>query len=568
MPKKWVGGKGSIACPGRGQYIEAHVYDDGGQPQGTIFLEVKTLYGTGGSGRSILCNYITASDPYYRYWVGTPEGASTTVDGTYHLCRGDPTTCQGGPGSAQVVHLGTWRVWSESELVNGKADHLEAAAEDELLKYFKAGGREPRSSQGGGLPWEERELRVAPEEEKRGKPKTKPAEDNKGDEKKQARIARLQKELEALKASVGTEEEERDKPRGRKKAKRQSGDTGPDGPRKTFRKAELREVPRKGDDEEDESSSYRSEDDDGEDAEAAERDERKALRNIRDKGQRAARRHRREEVERRGRSRDRNKRKDKAKGKKNKPKGKDRGPFGVAPSEDWDGRGGGREDTSDEPSASSGESSFQKAPSSKSHHLRLVRYAKRHPGRLAARLLKRMESATGFGGGAETKLQQQKGRLQAVAHMYFLAIMTPHMRDKWTPRTQRELKVCTTLLDLMVNGQGAEAADILAQRIKALEKSVSDGNQWRKARHLELVEGEDSALVDQGEEDMMLREAEREDRLRSGTRWGEKEPWRKGGGKGGAGADGRRKGQDGAKGKGKKGNPLDRAPAKKDESAS
>jgi len=139
--------------------------------------------------------------------------------------------------------------------------------------------------------------------------------------------------------------------------------------------------------------------------------------------------------------------------------------------------------------------------------------------------------------------------------MYFLAIMTPHMRDKWTPRTQRELKVSTTLLDLMVNGQGPEAADILAQRIKALEKSVSDGNQWRKARHLELVEGEDSALVDQGEEDMMLREAEREDKLRSGPRWGEKEPWRKGG-KGGAGADGRRKGQDGAKGKGKKGNKL------------
>ena len=113
----------------------------------------------------------------------------------------------------------------------------------------------------------------------------------------------------------------------------------------------------------------------------------------------------------------------------------------------------------------------------------------------------------------------------------------------------------TTLLDLIVNGQGPEAADILAQRIKALEKSVSDGNQWRKARHLELVEGEDSALVDQGEEDMMLREAEREDKLRSGPRWGEKEPWRKGG-KGGAGADGRRKGQDGAKGKGKKGNKL------------
>ena len=428
MPKKWVGGKGSLACPGRGQYIEAHVYDDGGQPQGTVFLEVKTLYGTGGSGRSILCNYITAADPYYRYWVGTEDGVSTTVDGTYHLCRGDPTTCQGGPGSAQVVHLGTWRVWSEAELVGGKADHLESAAQDELLKYFKVGGKEPRSSQGGGLPWEERQLRVAPAEERKERTKAKPAEAAKEDEKKLVRIARLQKELEALKASVGADEDDGDKPRGRKKTKRQSGDKGPDGPKKAFRKAELREVPRKGDDGEDESSSYRSEDNEDEDEEAEKRDERKALRNIRDKGQRAARRHRREEGERRDRSRDRNKRKDKTKGKKKKLKGKDRGPFGVAPSEDWDARGGGREDTSEEPSDSSGESFFQKAPSSKSHHLRLVRYAKRYPGRLAARLLKRMESATGFGGGGgvggETKPQQQKGRLQAVAHMYFLAIMT------------------------------------------------------------------------------------------------------------------------------------------------
>ena len=51
--------------------------------------------------------------------------------------------------------------------MGGKADHLESAAQDELLKYFKVGGKEPRSSQGGGLPWEERQLRVAPAEERK-----------------------------------------------------------------------------------------------------------------------------------------------------------------------------------------------------------------------------------------------------------------------------------------------------------------------------------------------------------------------------------------------------------------
>lgn len=64
--------------------------------------------------------------------------------------------------------------------------------------------------------------------------------------------------------------------------------------------------------------------------------------------------------------------------------------------------------------------------------------------------------------------------LQVVARMY--TVMTPHLRGKWTPRTQQELKVNTTLLDMMTSGKGPEASDIIAQRIKALEKSVADGN--------------------------------------------------------------------------------------------
>ena len=109
-----AGGKGSIACPGRGQFIKAQVYDDAGKSQGTVFLEVKTLYGTGSAGQSILCDYITASDEYYRYWVTTADGVATTVDGNYHLCRGDPTSCQGRPGGRQIVHVGKWRIWKRA----------------------------------------------------------------------------------------------------------------------------------------------------------------------------------------------------------------------------------------------------------------------------------------------------------------------------------------------------------------------------------------------------------------------------------------------------------------------
>ena len=74
-------------------------------------------------------------------------------------------------------------------------------------------------------------------------------------------------------------------------------------------------------------------------------------------------------------------------------------------------------------------------------------------------------------------------------------------------------------------------------------------------------------LIDQGEEDMMTREADREEKARRGPSWAEGDPWKKGRGKGQLGQDPRRKGQDGAKGKGKKGNPADQGTPKKGEGA-
>lgn len=137
------------------------MYDDAGKSQGTVFLEVKTLYGTGPAGRSILCDYITALDEYYRYWVTTADGVATTVDGNYHLCRGDPTTCQGRPGGSQIVHVGKWRIWKIlKELVGEQATHLEGAAIDEMLKYFIGRGGGPRGSKAGELPWEDKPLHV------------------------------------------------------------------------------------------------------------------------------------------------------------------------------------------------------------------------------------------------------------------------------------------------------------------------------------------------------------------------------------------------------------------------
>ena len=42
-------------------------------------------------------------------------------------------------------------------------------------------------------------------------------------------------------------------------------------------------------------------------------------------------------------------------------------------------------------------------------------------------------------------------------------------------------------LDLMANRDNGQLADLLAQRLKALEKSYLDGNSWGQAQWLELL---------------------------------------------------------------------------------
>eukprot|EP00435_Cladocopium_sp_Y103_P040721 s1146_g11.t1 len=94
------------------------------------------------------------------------------------------------------------------------------------------------------------------------------------------------------------------------------------------------------------------------------------------------------------------------------------------------------------------------------------------------------------------------------------------------------------VLDQLAQGKGSTAADLVAQRVKALEQSVQDGNTWKKAKFLELV-AEESGLADKGEEQMMMKEAELEDKFKSRAAWSPR--WEEGGaapkGKGGREGD-------------------------------
>jgi len=143
------------------------------------------------------------------------------------------------------------------------------------------------------------------------------------------------------------------------------------------------------------------------------------------------------------------------------------------------------------------------------------------------------------------------GQVSPSAHIYFLTVLTPQLREKWSPRTQRELKCWVTVLDLLAENLAPQAADVACQRIKALEKSVTDG-QWKRAKFLELVEQEDLPLTDRGEENMMRKEQEWEDKIRGKGAWNQWNDWAPRGGK----DQEDRKGK-GKKGKGKGKNPTE-----------
>jgi hypothetical protein len=128
-----------------------------------------------------------------------------------------------------------------------------------------------------------------------------------------------------------------------------------------------------------------------------------------------------------------------------------------------------------------------------------------------------MERATRFE-GASIPTGTKGSKVVPCALSYYLAILVPSLKERWNQRTQREMRIWSEVLDMLAMGRGSTAADLVAQRLKALEQSVVDGNTWKKAKFLELV-AEESGMADKGEEQMMVKEAELEDRFRGRTPW-------------------------------------------------
>ena len=188
----------------------------------------------------------------------------------------------------------------------------------------------------------------------------------------------------------------------------------------------------------------------------------------------------------------------------------DRGPFGGGVPVKF---------KNDEGDDSSSESSFRQGPSTsaRSSQQRLLAYTNKYPGRLASRMLLKMEQATAR--GVEGPEVVQGNRTPVVAMNHILTILLPSLGQKAGLRSTRELKTLGSILDHLARGSPSKAADVVAQRIKAVERA-SHETHWGSAQYLELLPPENTMLLEKDEEMYVTKEYMLEQKLRDYDRRG------------------------------------------------
>lgn len=183
-----------------------------------------------------------------------------------------------------------------------------------------------------------------------------------------------------------------------------------------------------------------------------------------------------------------------------KKKEKDRGPYGIGKALEFE---KGDVDGSE---SDSGEADFQTGASDRrSHQLRLMEYSQKRPGRLASRLLQKMRGLLSRDTGAPLTRAAGTELTPATATSYLLTILIPSYKERLGVRLLRELRTFAAAFDSAASGDIETTADILCQRMKALELHLNDGS-WQRAQYLELIIPEGAGLAEQEEQRMAARD--------------------------------------------------------------
>eukprot|EP00435_Cladocopium_sp_Y103_P018337 s2813_g4.t1 len=507
-----------------GTFLEGGVLDEEGRAQGTIVLGVKEVGKVHGGNPTVDATFLGCSDPHYLWWMEHGAGRDLKERCWYHLCGERPGSCPAVRGKGKMIHLTKVRELNPDDFEESvlpflkKKDHADAFDSNvaRFNRWVENRGGPPRAGPSRGVEARPRWHGSDASEDEGG--------GGRRDESPQGK--RLLARLEDLRKELRKAEKQAEDYRERKKKGRRSR-TPPkrDGKNKRSGKDEKR------------------------------RHSRSRGRKDKSPRTRSRSRKRRSSRDKKSRSRGRKRRKKDDTGSKDSgsecsdsekeelfvprrregsksPRSGDRGPFGEGPAVDY----------KDGDESSSDESDFQRAPSrtTKSSQLKLLSYSRRFPGRLASRMLLKMRQATARGlEGAD------KSKTPPVAMNHLLTVLQPSLQGKLGMRTLRELKTLAQCLDMLAQGQIGRGADLLSQRVKALERATAEGH-WNSAQFLELLPPESSTLLERDEELYLAKEFLTEQKIKGYDRPYRQREWEplKGRGKG-------KDSQKGEKGKGK-----------------
>ena len=555
-----------------GDIVELGVRDNEGRDQREILVGVVALGREHHGGLVFRGKFLGAADPYYFWWMNSGTDAPSKENGFYHLCHVESSKCPPSKRYQGMVHSDRYRNHRGSGLTTRKIDWLgnkivRDAVTKNLGEFREKVGlareEDDKTRRGGKarLDWEIDEPGDGEDGGEESEEESQSGESSEAGVQMKTRLDQLRKDL--LKA-----EKEMEKRRETRKSGKKRRGGLKDRRKKVKATGSKREVtlPHAGD-----------EDKEGKAKKKKKKKKKRASDESRSKsdgegakkhGKRSKRKKKRlkedDSVTRDSGDDDTDMRKakqaslfvGKPKDEKDEPGARDRGPFGEGFSMSY-----GEEESE------SSEMDFRKGPSApaKSGQLKLIKYANKYPGRLASRMLVKMELATARGVGGPN----QKGSelTPPVAMNHLLTVLIPSLGERAGMRTVRELKTLGVILDHLAVKQFAKAADVVSQRIKALERATHE-KHWGAAQFLELLPPEGTMLLDRDEEMYLAREYLLDQKLKNydqQKRWNPDRPG-KGHGKE-KGHKGEKGGKDG-KGEGKRNHWAEKGDKKKDEKQS
>ena len=468
----------------QGMLLEGAIRDDDGKAQGTVILEVLDSLSTDAKGHWIHGRYVAASDPHMRWWMSEGAGKGLAKKCAYHCCEVPSIDCPVSRRGA-AIHLERFRALTQKE-IDRKVPSW--AFEKELggsfLKYLKGRKLEPEKEEAAGaLPW------VDPGGEDSEEEGSESGEDSSGDKGLRAKllkakheVGKLEKELLAMKSL-----------------------------KKAAKKKLKKKKPKKAHDKEEKEAHASEEKTGGKKSKEKKRKPSPSSGGAKKKKRTTGsgkKKEAKETKDKRKTMSDTSSEEDLESGEglfgadpvKGRPASgantrKDRGPFGGGDIVRYRGE-----------SSSESEGVFREAPAAPkaSNQLKLIQYSKKTPGRLASRLLLKMQTEGALGAVGASPAEVGEMTPPAAVH-YFHTMIVPQLGPKLTFRAHRELRTLCTVLDLLARKQPAHAADLVGQRVKAIEKSCHDGH-WAAAQYLELLGPDGGGLLERDEEVFMNRE--------------------------------------------------------------